>query len=107
MHDPQLAAGRRSYHRPVQIPLGFRLFRFDPEAGFLLNGKRVQIQGVNRHQSYPGMGNALPDSRQWKDMQLIRDMGANFWRTSHYPPAPVTMDASDKLGRLSGRSARQ
>ena len=84
----------------LQIPLGFRWFRFDPQAGFFLNGKRVQIRGVNRHQSYPGMGNALPDSRQWKDMQFIRDMGVNFWRTSHYPPAPATMDASDKLGLL-------
>jgi beta-galactosidase len=84
----------------VQVPLGFRWFRFDAQAGFLLNGRRVQIRGVNRHQSYPGMGNALPDSRQWKDMQLIRDMGANFWRTSHYPPAPAAMDASDTLGLL-------
>jgi beta-galactosidase len=81
-------------------PLGFRWYRFDPQQGFLLNGKRVEIQGVNWHQSYPGMGDALPDSRQWKDMQLIRDMGANFWRTSHYPHAPVTMDASDRLGLL-------
>ena len=81
-------------------PLGFRWFKFDPQAGFLLNGKRVQIQGVNRHQAYPGMGNALPDSRQWKDMELIREMGANFWRTSHYPPAPATLEASDKLGLL-------
>ncbi|MGD0580931.1 MAG: glycoside hydrolase family 2 TIM barrel-domain containing protein, partial [Bryobacteraceae bacterium] len=84
----------------LEVPLGFRWFRFDAQAGFFLNGKRVQIQGVNRHQSYPGMGNALPDSRQWKDIQLIRDMGANFWRTSHYPPAPATIDASDKLGLL-------
>lgn len=48
----------------VDNPLGFRWFRFDPQKGFFLNGKRVQIQGVNWHQSYPGMGDALPDSRQ-------------------------------------------
>ncbi|HJY06305.1 MAG TPA: glycoside hydrolase family 2 TIM barrel-domain containing protein, partial [Bryobacteraceae bacterium] len=84
----------------LENPLGFRWYRFDPQKGFFLNGNRVEIQGVNWHQSYPGMGDALPDSRQWKDMQLIRDMGANFWRTSHYPHAPVTMDASDRLGLL-------
>jgi beta-galactosidase len=84
----------------IQMPLGFRWFRFDPQAGFFLNGKRVPIRGVNRHQSYPGLGNALPDSRQWKDMQLIRAMGVNFWRTSHYPPAPAAIEASDKLGLL-------
>lgn len=84
----------------VENPLGFRWFRFDPQKGFFLNGKRLQIQGVNWHQSYPGMGNALPNSRHWKDMALIREMGCNFWRTSHYPHDPATMDASDRLGLL-------
>lgn len=84
----------------VRTPLGFRWFRFDPQAGFFLNGKRVQIQGTNWHQSYPGMGNALPNSRHWKDMELIREMGVNFWRTSHYPHDPVTMEASDRLGLM-------
>jgi len=84
----------------VETPLGFRWFRFDPQAGFFLNGKRVQIQGTNWHQSYPGMGNALPNSRHWKDLTVIREMGANFWRTSHYPHAPATMEASDRLGLM-------
>jgi beta-galactosidase len=84
----------------VENPLGFRWFRFDPQRGFFLNGQRVQIQGVNWHQSYPGMGNALPNSRHWKDMELIREMGCNFWRTSHYPHDPATMDASDRLGLM-------
>lgn len=84
----------------VDNPLGFRWFRFDPQRGFFLNGQRVQIQGVNWHQCYPGMGNALPNSRHWKDMALIREMGCNFWRTSHYPHDPATMDASDQLGLM-------
>jgi beta-galactosidase len=83
-----------------EAPLGFRWFKFDAQKGFFLNGKRVQIQGVNWHQSYPGMGNALPNSRHWKDMQVIREMGANFWRTSHYPHDPATMEASDRLGLM-------
>jgi beta-galactosidase len=84
----------------VETPLGFRWFRFDPQAGFFLNGKRVQIQGTNWHQSYPGMGNALPNSRHWKDMTVIREMGVNFWRTSHYPHDPATMEASDRMGLM-------
>jgi beta-galactosidase len=84
----------------VQNPLGFRWFKFDPQRGFFLNGERVQIQGTNWHQSYPGMGNALPNSRHVKDMELIREMGANFWRTSHYPHAPATLEASDRLGLM-------
>src|SRR5258708_36308084 len=46
------------------------------------------------------MGNALPNSRHVKDMEMIRDMGANFWRTSHYPHALATIEASDRLGLM-------
>jgi beta-galactosidase len=84
----------------IENPLGFRWFKFDPQKGFFLNGERVQIQGTNWHQSYPGMGNALPNSRHWKDMEQIREMGCNFWRTSHYPHDPATMEASDRLGLM-------
>ncbi|HVN78865.1 MAG TPA: glycoside hydrolase family 2 TIM barrel-domain containing protein, partial [Terriglobia bacterium] len=55
---------------------------------------------TNWHQSYPGMGNALPNSRHAKDMELIKEMGVNFWRTSHYPHDVATMDASDQLGLM-------
>jgi beta-galactosidase len=84
----------------VENPLGFRWFNFDPQKGFFLNGARLQIQGTNWHQSYPGMGNALPNSRHEKDMEMIREMGANFWRTSHYPHDPATIEASDRLGLM-------
>jgi beta-galactosidase len=46
------------------------------------------------------MGNALPKSRHVKDMEMIREMGANFWRTSHYPHDPATIEASDRLGLM-------
>ena len=84
----------------VDVPLGFRWFRFDPQRGFFLNGQRIQIQGTNWHQSYPGMGNALPNSRHHKDMEIIKDMGVNFWRTSHYPHDIATIEASDRLGLM-------
>ncbi len=85
----------------VESPLGYRWYRFDPEKGFFLNGKRVQIQGTNLHQTYPGMGNAIPKSRIVKDLELVRAMGANFWRTSHYPHDEAAMDASDQLGLMA------
>lgn len=81
-------------------PLGFRWYRFDSQRGLLLNGKRFQIQGTNMHQSYPGMGDAVPKSRLVKDVELAHDMGANFWRTSHYPHDIAMMDASDRLGMM-------
>lgn len=83
-----------------ESPLGFRWYRFDPKQGLLLNGTRVQVHGTNMHQSYPGMGNAVPKSRLVKDMEVAHDMGVNFWRTSHYPHNVAMMDASDRLGMM-------
>jgi len=84
----------------VDVPLGFRWFRFDADQGFFLNGKRLQLRGTTWHQSYPGMGNALPNSRHTADMKMIRDMGCNFFRTSHYPHDSAVMEACDRLGLL-------
>jgi beta-galactosidase len=84
----------------TEIPLGLRWFRFDPNEGFILNGRRLQLQGTTWHQSYPGLGSALPNSRHFADMKLIRDMGCNFFRTSHYPHDPAVVDACDRLGLL-------
>ncbi|MFC2075971.1 glycoside hydrolase family 2 TIM barrel-domain containing protein [candidate division KSB1 bacterium] len=79
-------------------PLGLRWYRFDPNDGFFLNGRPLKLQGTCWHQVYPGLGNALPNSRHLKDMKIIKEMGANFWRTSHYPHDPVTLAACDSLG---------
>ncbi len=84
----------------METILGFRWFEFDANRGFFLNGKRLQLQGTTWHQSYPGMGNALPNSLHAKDMKLIKEMGCNFFRTSHYPQDPARLEACDKLGML-------
>jgi beta-galactosidase len=84
----------------LEIPLGLRWFRFDANQGFFLNGKRLQLRGTTWHQSYPGMGDALPDSRHLQDMKIIREMGCNFFRTSHYPHSPAVTEACDRLGML-------
>ncbi len=83
-----------------ETPLGYRWYRFDPQRGLFLNGKRLQIRGTNLHQFYPGMGSAMPKSRAVKDMEAVHDMGVNFWRTSHYPHDAVTIDTSDRLGLM-------
>ena len=84
----------------VETVLGFRWFEFDPNRGFMLNGERLQLQGTTWHQSYPGLGNALPNSIHTRDMKLIKEMGCNFFRTSHYPQDPARLEACDKLGIL-------
>ncbi len=80
--------------------LGFRWFNFDREKGFFLNGKPLKLRGVNRHQDYAGLGNAVPDSVHIRDMELIKDGGFNFVRLAHYPQDPSVLQAADQLGLL-------
>ncbi|HTD97708.1 MAG TPA: glycoside hydrolase family 2 TIM barrel-domain containing protein [Mucilaginibacter sp.] len=81
-------------------PLGLRWFSFDAAKGFYLNGKSIKLIGANRHQDYKGMANAVPDAIHENDMALLKAMGANFVRISHYPQDPAVLEACDRLGLL-------
>ena len=70
-----------------------------PPPGFYLNGRRYhQLVGANRHQDFAYVGNALPNSQQWRDAKRLRDAGFTIIRTAHYPQDPSFMDACDELG---------
>ncbi len=84
----------------VETSFGFRALEFTRDNGFFLNGERIQLRGVNRHEDYPGLGNAAPRRLQRMDAQRIKDMGCNFVRTSHYPQDTAFLDACDRLGIL-------
>ena len=85
----------------VHNPLGLRWFRFDAKEGFFLNDEHIKLIGTNRHQCYDGMGNALPDQMHVRDVMLLKEMGGNFLRVSHYPQDPVVMEMCDKLGIIT------
>ncbi len=79
--------------------VGIRSFEFKGQEGFWLNGKRYhQLVGANRHQDFAYVGNALPNSQQWRDAKRLRDAGFTIIRTAHYPQDPSFMDACDELG---------
>lgn len=82
----------------VVNPLGLRWFEFDSEKGFFLNGKWRKLIGTARHQDYFQKGNALRDELHVQDVLLLKEMGGNFLRVSHYPQDPVIMEMCDKLG---------
>jgi beta-galactosidase len=82
-------------------PLGLRWFSFDADKGFFLNGKPVKLMGANRHQDFKELGNALPNALHERDMQLLKNMGANFIRIAHYPQDPAVLEACDRLGILA------
>ena len=69
--------------------------------GFYLNGKRIKIRGLNRHQAYPYVGYAMPKSMQEHDAKVLKEeLGLNAVRTSHYPQSKYFLDACDDLGLL-------
>ncbi len=68
--------------------------------GVFLNGKHVKLFGVNNHQDHAGLGSALPDYIQFYRIDLLKNMGANAYRTSHNAPTPELLDACDSLGML-------
>ncbi|MFT5122213.1 MAG: hypothetical protein ACI9TH_002971 [Kiritimatiellia bacterium] len=86
--------------RESAIRIGFRDAEWRPGEGFFLNGQRVDIRGINRHEKMPGMGHALPPGMHREDARLIKELGLNAVRLSHYPQAPDFLDACDELGIL-------
>ena len=81
-------------------PIGFRTIRFDADSGFILNGRRVPLRGVNMHQDHPGVGTAIPDALQAYRLRELKKMGVNAYRSSHNPMTPAMLDACDSLGIL-------
>ncbi len=84
----------------AETRIGFRRAEWRAD-GFRLNGRRLRIVGLNRHQSYPYIGYAAPRSLQRLDAEILRnELGCNAVRTSHYPQSPHFIERCDELGLL-------
>ena len=82
------------------VRFGFRTAEFR-RSGFYLNGERVFLRGLNRHQSYPYMGYAAPEALQREDARILKEeLCCTAVRTSHYPQSRHFIDACDELGLL-------
>jgi len=66
----------------------------------LLNGEPIVLQGVNRHEFHPDSGSALPPVVHFRDIEILKRLGANFVRGSHYPNDPLFLDLCDENGIL-------
>jgi len=84
----------------VETKIGLRKFEQDPIRGFLLNNKPIELIGANRHQQYPYIGDAVPNSLHYKDMLQFKEYGFNVMRTAHYPQDDALLQACDELGIL-------
>lgn len=84
----------------VTVNCGFRTFSVDPDKGFFLNGRSYPLRGVSRHQDWKGLGNAITCAHMEKDMELIREVGANTIRLAHYQHNQYFYDLCDKYGMV-------
>jgi beta-galactosidase len=83
----------------VAVPLGIRSFAFDPERGFLLNGRPYPLRGVNlMHSARPGKGTAVTAEEIAEDFAIVRDMGATGVRLVHFQHPQAAYDEADRLG---------
>ena len=84
----------------AETRFGFRAAEFRAD-GFFLNGRKVKLVGLNRHQSFPYVGYAAPASLQRYDAEILKgELGCNAVRTSHYPQSQHFIDRCDELGLL-------
>jgi beta-galactosidase len=81
-------------------PFGIRHIAYDADRGFLLNGTRVKMLGVNLHHDGGPVGAAVPEAVWERRLRLLRGMGVNAIRTAHNPPAPEFLDLCDRMGFL-------
>jgi beta-galactosidase len=77
--------------------IGFREALFQDD-GFFLNGSRLKLFGLDRHQMFPYHGMAMPDRAQRRDAEILKKLNCNMVRMSHYPQDPAFLDACDELG---------
>ena len=83
-----------------EVTFGYRTAEFRAD-GFYLNGEKLFLRGLNRHQSYPYIGYAAPERLQREDARILKqELQCNAVRTSHYPQSQHFIDACDRLGLL-------
>lgn len=82
----------------VELPFGFRRAEMTPDKGFFLNGKHMTICGVSKHQDRAGCACGVTEADQDEDIAIIRELGANAVRLSHYQHPAHTYDLCDEAG---------
>jgi beta-galactosidase len=80
--------------------IGFREAHFT-EDGVFLNGRRLQLFGLDRHELFPYVGGAMPPRVMRRDAEILRrEFNCNIVRCSHYPQSEAFLDACDELGLM-------
>lgn len=83
-----------------ETPFGIRAIRYDPDRGLIVNGEAIRIRGVNNHHDLGALGAAFNRRAAERQLEILRDMGANAIRMSHNPPDPALLELTDAMGFL-------
>lgn len=83
-----------------EVTFGFRWFEWTADKGFFLNGKHFFFRGANVHQDHAGWGDAVTEEAMRRDVRMMKEVGFDMIRGSHYPHAPAFSDACDREGML-------
>lgn len=92
--------GNDQVYDTVELTFGFRRCAVKADQGFYLNDQAIRIQGVSKHQDFAGVGNAITRLHMEQDMQLVKEVGANAVRLSHYQHDDYFYDLCDREGLL-------
>ena len=84
-----------------QTPFGVRTIEYGSDRGFLLNGRRLRLNGVCMHHDLGPLGAAVNRRATERQLQIMKEMGVNAIRTSHNPPSPQQLEYCDRLGILA------
>lgn len=98
LYSLEVSIGGEGFADSICCRIGLRDFRFDPNEGFILNGQRVQLYGVDLHSDLGPLGMAFDKDAMRRQFAVMRDMGMNALRTSHNAPAPQLLDLCDEMG---------
>ena len=80
--------------------IGFRSIAFDPEQGFLLNGRKVKLNGVCEHHDLGALGAAFHRAAMARKFRILKEMGVNALRGTHNMTAPAVVELADQMGIL-------
>lgn len=84
----------------ITAKFGFRSVEFDPEHGFVLNGKKLLLRGVNIHEDLCGIGTAVFRDGVARRYRILKSLGVNAVRLAHHPYAPEYLELADEMGLL-------
>lgn len=95
----QLIDGKKVLDRDTTT-MGLRNIAFDAKTGFAINGRNTKLNGVCLHGDLGCLGSAINEDALYRQLRMMKDMGANAIRCSHNPPAPELLHMCDTMGLM-------